>query len=130
MECAQCHDHKNDPFTQKDYYQLFAYFNNTPLEVKHTSGVTWDFYGPKVELPTDDTARRRRQELQTKLQRLTARQEKLKAKPEKDEARQKKIQERIGSRRTEASRSRAGHHAGDGGNVETTRDVRLGPRRL
>ena len=28
MRCAQCHDHKYDPLTQKDYYQLFAYFNN------------------------------------------------------------------------------------------------------
>ncbi|MEI7987193.1 MAG: DUF1549 domain-containing protein, partial [Armatimonadota bacterium] len=26
--CAKCHDHKFDPITQKDYYQLFAYFNN------------------------------------------------------------------------------------------------------
>ena len=28
MACAQCHDHKFDPITQKDYYQFFAYFNN------------------------------------------------------------------------------------------------------
>jgi hypothetical protein len=26
--CCQCHDHKFDPFTQREYYQLFAFFNN------------------------------------------------------------------------------------------------------
>ncbi len=27
LECARCHDHKFDPITQKDYYALFAFFN-------------------------------------------------------------------------------------------------------
>ena len=30
MGCARCHNHKFDPFTQKEYYQLYAYFNSIP----------------------------------------------------------------------------------------------------
>ncbi len=26
--CAQCHNHKFDPIEQREYYQLFAFFNN------------------------------------------------------------------------------------------------------
>ena len=28
MECGQCHEHKFDPIAQREYYQIFAYFNN------------------------------------------------------------------------------------------------------
>jgi hypothetical protein len=67
LECAQCHDHKYDPFTQKDYYQLFAYFNNSPLEVKNTAGVTWDFYGPTLDLPVGDQALQQQHTLKQKI---------------------------------------------------------------
>jgi hypothetical protein len=35
MGCSQCHDHKFDPITQKDYYSMFALFN----QLVETGGV-------------------------------------------------------------------------------------------
>jgi hypothetical protein len=37
LGCAQCHDHKFDPFTQRDYYQFYAFFNST-IEDGHGKG--------------------------------------------------------------------------------------------
>ena len=30
LGCARCHNHKYDPLTQKEFYQIFSYFNNVP----------------------------------------------------------------------------------------------------
>lgn len=37
FECSQCHDHKYDPFSQKDYYGMFAFFNTTKQEADRTN---------------------------------------------------------------------------------------------
>ena len=52
VSCARCHDHKFDPISQKDYYQLTAFFNN----VKEL-GMTGDDgnYGPMLALPSAET---------------------------------------------------------------------------
>ena len=53
IECAQCHDHKFDPFTRRDYYQFFAFFNSTALEAERANPKTpgsIKFIGPYHEL--------------------------------------------------------------------------------
>ncbi|MDB6076069.1 MAG: Planctomycete cytochrome, partial [Verrucomicrobiaceae bacterium] len=46
--CAQCHDHKYDPLTQKEFYQLFAFFNSTV----DTGLIKKDDPPPVIEVPT------------------------------------------------------------------------------
>lgn len=49
--CAQCHDHKFDPFTQKDFYSLAAFFRNTTQGPK--DGNVKDGLGPILVLPVE-----------------------------------------------------------------------------
>ncbi|HUE72890.1 MAG TPA: PSD1 and planctomycete cytochrome C domain-containing protein [Pirellulaceae bacterium] len=69
LECAQCHNHKYDPIAQQEYYQLFAYFNNTPIETAFrgkNATAAIDFTGPMMEVASEAIAEQR-QRLRTKL---------------------------------------------------------------
>lgn len=58
--CARCHDHKYDPLTQKEFYQLYAFLNNNDdVGVDHES--RFGFSRPFIEWPTDDQTSRRQQ---------------------------------------------------------------------
>ncbi len=48
FNCCRCHDHKFDPLTQRDYYGLFAFFNQTPVDGGGGNPQT----KPVLELPT------------------------------------------------------------------------------
>jgi hypothetical protein len=51
--CARCHDHKYDPFSQREFYQLFAYFNNVPERGKANK---FGNSPPMIQAPTDAQA--------------------------------------------------------------------------
>ncbi len=50
MGCARCHDHKYDPLTQREFYQLFAFFNNVPEKGR---AVKIGNSPPVITAPTD-----------------------------------------------------------------------------
>ncbi len=58
LGCAVCHDHKYDPITQKDFYQMYAFFNNFDGAPETGGRSGPDFYRglqpPYLDLPTDE----------------------------------------------------------------------------
>ncbi|MDB5388024.1 MAG: hypothetical protein JWM11_3670, partial [Planctomycetaceae bacterium] len=81
LACAQCHDHKYDPLTQRDYYQLFAFFNNVPESGTPPFGGQYRIAEPFM-YSASGADQKQQQELETRLAAAKTAVEKLEASPE------------------------------------------------
>ena len=76
LGCAQCHNHKFDPFTQRDFYSMMAFFNNIDKRAED-NGETPIYIEPVLEMPTPQQSAHREKldarikELAEKTQTLT-----------------------------------------------------------
>lgn len=57
LNCCRCHDHKFDPLSQQNYYQFFAFFNQTPIDGAGGNPQT----PPVLEVPSDAQSHQLRQ---------------------------------------------------------------------
>ena len=60
LGCAQCHNHKYDPFTQKDYYRIFAFFENSDYRLDGVGTSHVKLVEPILDLPDPENAARRK----------------------------------------------------------------------
>jgi hypothetical protein len=51
LSCARCHDHKYDPISQREFFRLFAFFNNVPEKGTYRRNSP-----PLLKVPTRATA--------------------------------------------------------------------------
>jgi hypothetical protein len=69
--CAQCHDHKYDPFTQHDYFRLLAFFENVEYTAGGPTGGDRFANEGQLDLATPEQEKRR-QMLQAEVDKLNA----------------------------------------------------------
>ena len=70
LACAQCHNHKYDPFSQKDYFRMMAFFQNSDYDVR-TAGDGTRYIEPAIDVPTPEQEAQRKT-IQAEIDRLNA----------------------------------------------------------
>lgn len=61
VACAQCHNHKYDPITQKEFFQLYAFFANTDYKMQGDANISEEKLVETIlEMPTPEQAAKRK----------------------------------------------------------------------
>lgn len=68
LGCAQCHNHKYDPFSQKDYYRMMAFFQNADYDSRSFGDGT-RYFEPTIDVPTPEQEAKRKT-IQAEIDRL------------------------------------------------------------
>ncbi len=56
LGCAECHDHKFDPFTQKDFYRFASFFADIKERGLYSGANSDGNWGPTIRIPDDELA--------------------------------------------------------------------------
>jgi hypothetical protein len=108
MQCAVCHDHKYDPITQKDFYQLSAFFNNFDGEPETGGRGSLEFkrglQPPYLEMPTAEQEQELGR-LNAEVAKLDSQVEDLKAKQKAADDKRAKIAKAVPGKQREESQN-------------------------
>ncbi len=60
MGCCECHDHKYDPFTSREFYSMEAFFADIEEKGLYSGAHETGIWGPSIKVPTPEQAERQK----------------------------------------------------------------------